>query len=122
MLNCISVFIGGGLGSLLRYFVSKAFAGGILGTFTVNIIGCFIIGYIFALTLNKTGFLPHNLKLFIVTGFLGGLTTFSTLNIEAFELIKCGKIFYGIFYIVASSIIGLFAAFLGYFLYSKFPY
>ena len=121
--QCISIFIGGGFGAILRYLVTllakKALMLPIVGTFFVNIIGCFIIGFVFALTVNKINNLPNILKLFIATGFLGSLTTFSTLNLEVFELIKDGKIFYGILYFILSCSIGLLATYLGYILYSK---
>lgn len=121
LFNCIAVFIGGGFGSLLRFLVSvltkKFFIISILGTFIVNVIGCFIMGFVFAFTMNKTEVLPQTIKILITVGFLGGLTTFSTLNIEIFELIKCGKIINAILYLGASCILGLFATYLGYNLY-----
>ena len=58
-------------------------------------------------------------KLFITVGILGGLTTFSTLNVEVFELIKSGKIFYGLFYMLISCLIGLLCTFGGYWTYIK---
>lgn len=124
LIKFLSIFIGGGFGSMLRYlitsFAQKTLMFPIYGTFFVNITGCFIIGYVFALTINKINNFPQVLKLYITTGFLGGLTTFSTLNLEVFELIKNGKIFYGILYFVLSCTIGLLATYLGYMLYSKF--
>ena len=122
--ECISIFIGGGLGSILRYLITslakKTLMYPTIGTFFANIIGCFIIGFVFALTVNKINNFPNILKLFITTGFLGGLTTFSTLNLEVFEFIKNGKILYGILYFLLSFLIGLSATYLGYILYSKF--
>lgn len=123
IMKCLSIFIGGGLGSILRYlvtlFAKKTLMFPLIGTFFVNIIGCFIIGFVFALTVNKINNFPHILRLFITTGFLGGLTTFSTLNLEVFELIKNGKILYGILYFTLSCSIGLLSTYLGYILYSK---
>ena len=82
--QCLSIFIGGGLGSILRYLVTllakKTLMYPLIGTFFVNIVGCFIIGFVFALTINKINNFPHILRLFITAGFLGGLTTFSTLK------------------------------------------
>lgn len=122
-IKCLAIFLGGGIGSLLRYFISviskKIFLLPIAGTFTVNIIGCLLIGYMFGFTLEKANVLPQSIRLLIVTGFLGGLTTFSTLNIEIFEFIKCGKVFSGLAYLIISCIAGLSATFLGYFLYSR---
>ena len=65
----IAVFAGGGIGAVLRYLMTlcagKCFGMPYVGTFVVNIAGCFAIGYIFGLTLNKTALLPQHLKLFI---------------------------------------------------------
>ncbi len=125
-LKLLSVFMGGGIGSILRYLVSflskKLFLTPIIGTFTVNIIGCFFIGCISSLLINKTDIIPETLRLFIVVGFLGGLTTFSTLNIEVFELIRTGKIFYGLTYMILSCILGLLFTFAGYYLISRVFY
>lgn len=118
LFNVISVFIGGGIGATLRFFASvtakKFFINPIFATFFVNIIGCFLIGYIFSYTLNKTDIINPTLKLFITVGILGGLTTFSTFNLEVFELIKSGKMLYGFIYMIISCIIGLSFTYLGY--------
>ena len=123
MMNLIAIFIGGGIGAMLRYIISTMakhfFMFTIVGTFISNIIGCFLIGFLFALTLNKAGMLPDYLKALLIVGFLGGLTTFSTFNIEIFELIKNGKIFYGLIYMVSSCVVGLLVTYLGYMFFSK---
>ena len=123
ILKFLSVFLGGGMGALLRYAVSvsakKVFMIPVIGTFIVNIAGCFAIGFLFGLTLHKIDALPHTVKLFITVGILGGLTTFSTLTVEVFELIKSGKIFYGLFYMLISCLIGLLFTFGGYWTYIK---
>lgn len=135
MLNILSVFIGGGIGAALRFAVSllskKHIPGSILnpifgsvsfsvfGTFLINILGCFLLGLVFGLTLNKIQNIPEALKLFITVGFLGGLTTFSTFNLEVFELIRAGKIFAGLFYMILSCVIGIIATFVGY-LFTRF--
>ncbi len=114
----ISVFIGGGLGTILRFVVSecskKYFMTPIFGTFFVNILGCFLLGLVFGLTLNKFQAMPENLKLFITVGFLGGLTTFSTFNFEALELLKAGRVGISFAYIFLSCVFGLLFAYFGY--------
>lgn len=106
-----AVFAGGGIGAVLRYLMTlcavKCFGMPCVGTFVVNIAGCFAIGYIFGLTLNKTALLPQHLKLFITVGFLGGLTTFSTFNYEVFSFFKDGKIIHGAGYMLLSCLLGL---------------
>ena len=113
----LSVFIGGGVGALLRFIASllskKYFMAPIFGTFFVNILGCFLLGLVFGLTLNKIN-MSETLKLFITVGFLGGLTTFSTFNLEVLELLKAGKIGMSFLYIFLSCIFGLLFTYLGY--------
>ena len=123
LLKLISVFIGGGIGATLRYGLtvlsSKYISTPLIGTFSANIIGCFLIGCFFGFVLNKVEEVPQATKLFITTGLLGGLTTFSTLNFEVFELIKSGKILIGLGYLFLSCFIGLFLVYLGYLFFSK---
>ena len=123
LLKLISVFVGGGIGAILRYSLtllsSKYFVTPIIATCSANIIGCFFIGCFFGFILNKAEVVPHILKLFITTGLLGGLTTFSTLNFEVFELIKSGKILMGVGYLFFSCFIGLICVYLGYLFFSK---
>ncbi len=114
----LSVFIGGGIGAMLRFAVSvlskKYFMTPIFGTFFVNIFGCLLIGIIFGYVLNKTEMLSEILKIFIVVGFLGGLTTFSTFNLEMFELIKSGKVTTSLLYMFLSIVFGLLFTYFGY--------
>ena len=122
-LSILSIFIGGGIGAVLRYFVTtlcrNLFSLSILGTFGVNLLGCFLIGYIFGVLLNKSDLISQTLRLFITVGFLGGLTTFSTFNLEILELIKNGKIAFGFLYMICSCLMGLLLTFLGYYLAQK---
>lgn len=117
-MHILSIFLGGGIGAVLRYICSvlskKYFASAIFGTFFVNILGCFLLGYVFGLTLNKIDELPQALKLFLTVGFLGGLTTFSTFNLEIFEMMRAGKIFNGFLYMFLSLGTGLLFTYLGY--------
>jgi fluoride exporter len=89
------VFVGGGIGSVLRYFIgtqtSQFFAGLFpntlwpWGTFAVNIIGCFIMGLCFRLLpLPDAG--PANARLLLMTGVLGGFTTFSAFALDSAQL------------------------------------
>lgn len=116
--NILVVFIGGGIGAVLRYLVSRLsvilFQAQILGTLAVNLIGCFLIGYVFGLTSDKMQTVSPAVKLLVTVGFLGGLTTFSTFSLESFELIKNGKILFALLYLAGSSILGLFLVFAGY--------
>jgi len=123
MLKIISVFIGGGLGAILRFLATKLsvriFSSPVYGTFAVNILGCFLIGLVFGFILNKTENISDIAKVFVTAGFLGGLTTFSTFNFEVFELLKSGKVSLGLFYIFASCFAGLICTYFGYLISSK---
>ena len=120
MLNVLAVFIGGGTGALFRYLITqlstKLIGLSYIGTFCANIIGCFIIGYVFGITLQKAESISPVLKLFITTGFLGGLTTFSTFALESMCFLKDGKGIHFAIYILASIILGLTAAYSGFML------
>ena len=84
------MFVGAGLGALLRWGLSlrfnALFAAIPLGTLAANLLGGYLVGAAVALFTIKTG-LPPQWKLFLITGFLGGLTTFSTFSAEVVRLI-----------------------------------
>lgn len=116
MFNLFAVFIGGGIGSLLRYLANiyiQKYNGFPIATLFVNIIGSFILGLFFVFFMQKTNIHP-SLRLALSVGFCGGLTTFSTFSVETFEMLKNGHFFNAIIYITISLIICLLAAGIGY--------
>lgn len=116
------VFLGGGLGSMLRYLVgtyTSSFTTSFpYGTFIVNIIGSIIIGVIFGLTL-KNSSQSGDLILLLAVGFCGGFTTFSAFAHESFILLKSGQTTLFFTYIISSILTGLFCVWMGYILVSK---
>jgi len=111
------IAIGGALGSVLRFLttvlVSKFWSNQFpLATFIANFIGCLLIG-LFIGFLTKNQLEDSNLKWFLVTGFCGGYTTFSTFGMENFNLIQNNNSLLAFGYIAASIILGLFAVWLG---------
>jgi len=110
------VFLGGGVGSMLRYLVSKTFnpyfQHFFLGTFLVNMIGCLLIGIIIGLSL-KNNLLSQNQTLLLATGFCGGFTTFSTFAFEKHDLLRDGQLLHFSFYTLSSIIVGILAVVLG---------
>ena len=90
----LSIAIGSVLGGWLRWFVGLKFNALFpqipLGTVIVNLTGAFIIG--FAISYFSTAELNPNYRLFLVTGFCGGLTTFSTFSAEIVTLLQAGKL------------------------------
>ena len=119
MKSFLLVFLGGGLGSGLRYLVASAMNqySKVLpyGTFTVNMLGCLLIGLILGYA-QKENTLTSNQTLLLATGFCGGFTTFSAFANENLELIKNGEILNLSVYIIASVLIGILAVFIGYYL------
>ncbi|MCE5222488.1 MAG: fluoride efflux transporter CrcB [Clostridium sp.] len=100
MQKIIYVGIGGFIGASIRYLISmqssKLLNSGIpLGTLIVNVLGGFLIGVIMELSAS-TDFISPNLKLFLTTGIMGGLTTFSTFSYETISLITDGRYLLGV--------------------------
>lgn len=115
--SVLAVAIGGGLGSLLRYGITFALSqrlgpGFPWWTFAINVSGSFAIGVIGEITQTRAFYGSPALRLFLMTGVLGGYTTFSTFSYEGLTLFD-GAAFLAIAYIVGSVVAGLIAAFLG---------
>ena len=115
--NLLLVGLGGAVGSMLRYAIgllinSKHFP---YATLAVNIIGSFIIGIIFAMSVREEA-LSSQWKLFLATGICGGFTTFSAFTLENMELLQSGKTGMVLIYILLSIVLGIVAAFFGYYL------
>lgn len=119
MKQAFLVFLGGGIGSVLRYFVGKflnSHESGIpFGTFAANIVGSLLIGMILGMAA-KNESLTSNQTLLLATGFCGGFTTFSTFAYENHVFLKSGDFASFAFYTIASFIIGFLAVFFGIYL------
>lgn len=113
MEKVIYVGIGGFIGASLRYLISinssKWFGNQLpYGTLIVNVVGGLLIGFIMEMSLN-TNYISPNMKLFLTTGIMGGLTTFSTFSYETITLFSAGRYISGI----ANTCLNLFLSFGG---------
>ena len=107
---------GGFLGSIARYVVALMFAplapGFPFATLTVNILGSFLIGFFGELAVSTTLVSPEA-RLFLVTGFCGGFTTFSAYMFEHTALLREGQLFYAGIYLAGSIAGGIVALYSG---------
>ncbi len=107
-MNYLFVFLGGGLGAVCRYGISKlvqtssAFP---YATFLANVISCIILGFLLGTLLQKE--LSTKTQLLLMTGFCGGFSTFSTFTAESYELLESGQITIALLYILSSLIVCL---------------
>ncbi|HRN89423.1 fluoride efflux transporter CrcB [Hyphomicrobium sp.] len=116
MHTSVIVFIGAGLGGLLRHIMNSAItgltgAGFPYGILTINVLGSTAMGLL-AGWLAFRGEAPAELRLFLATGLLGGFTTFSAFSMDTALLIERGETGLAAIYVgtsVALSVIGLFA-------------
>lgn len=107
---------GGFAGSVLRYLMTKYLSVLLptsfpIGTFVVNLLGCFLIGVVMGLSFESL--ISTRMRLMLATGFCGGFTTFSTYSLEIFELGQKGDANIGILYLFASIIFGLLCIWIG---------
>ena len=114
------IALGGAIGSVLRYltsvFVNKYWANQFpLATLLTNVLGCLIIGFLIGL-LEKNNLANSNLKWFLITGFCGGYTTFSTFGYENYSLFQSHNSLLAFGYIALSILLGIFAVWLGLFI------
>ena len=115
-MHFLAVGCGGFLGAIARYVISgylhHHYDGKFpIGTFTVNFLGCLIIGLMATLVETRDLFSP-NVRLVIITGFLGSLTTFSTFGYESWSLLRDGHYKIAGLSIAANLILGLAGVFL----------
>lgn len=111
MLNFLAVFLGGGFGASLRWIICK-YIPNHWGTFIVNILGSFFIGILFQYISQKTDF-NSNLKLFLMTGLLGGFTTFSTYLLDFVRLLNNNTVLETSLYLILSIVVGVLSLLFG---------
>jgi CrcB protein len=116
MRNLLLVMLAGGLGSGVRYVVATHLnpPGGIpWGTLTVNVVGAFLIGLVVALAV-EARVVSREVALVLTTGFLGGLTTFSSFALEGESMLQRRDWWMAGGYVVGSVALGVGMAWCGY--------
>lgn len=119
-IQVLAVAIGGAIGCCLRYLATLGAARVVgtsfpAGTLLVNVLGCLLAGLLFGLAAERAGF-PPILRLLVMTGFLGGFTTFSAFSLETVNLMRDGSWAIALGSIAANNVIGLTAAVAGIYL------
>ena len=118
ILNIFLIAIGGALGSVARYLLSSFVlrATGTLfplGTFVVNAVGCLVFGIIAGAATERVQLAP-GLRLFLLTGILGGFTTFSSYAFESFGLLQDGQFAAALINILGQVVAGLLGMWIGF--------
>ena len=112
------VFVGGGIGSVLRYATNsilRFYVIGQLGTVLVNVIGSFVFGILVSIGKDRSEYF----NLFLLTGLLGGFTTFSQFSYDVVSLQNNGNL-YSIIYILSSVLLSISMALLGIYIANRF--
>jgi len=109
--------MGGACGTLCRYWVSGvaqrlAGTGFPFGTMAVNMLGCFLFGAVWGFLENRIG-LGGDLRILVLSGFMGAFTTFSTYMFESANLVKLGQYAHAVLNITGQSLLGLLLVFTG---------
>ena len=116
IMNWICIFLGGGLGSILRYSFSLISifqtTGSPLNTLMANAAASLVLGYLSYTTLNALE-CSDPIKLGITVGFCGGLSTFSTFSAESMDFLQSGQLISFCIYAIGSIIVCLFAFLIG---------
>ena len=124
MKQLILVFLGGGIGTVLRFIISKLIphndSGFPWSTFSANLIGCFIIGLISGYFFKTSSTNQSDILLFATVGICGGFTTFSTFAYENLNFLKSGDFIFFITYTLGSFILGILMVYFGLTLHKHF--
>lgn len=117
MMQLLAVGCGGFLGAVARYGLSSYLsrwpgAGLPLGTLTVNALGCLLVGVLMTVVAQRESLSPE-MRLILSTGFLGGLTTFSTFGQETIELMRSGDLRLALLNVSLNVVLGLLAVLAG---------
>jgi len=124
LVKIFSVAIGGAFGAVARYLINISPLAGLFAkfpfpTFFINVTGSFLIGFLLILLTDKFAF-GDNLRLAVIVGFLGAFTTFSTFEMEIYELAREGEFFTAFIYLFLSVLLGFVGVLSGVWLAKRF--
>jgi fluoride exporter len=119
-IQVLAVAVGGAVGCSLRYLATLGAAkvvgtGFPLGTLLVNIVGCLLAGLLFGLAEERAAF-PPIVRVLVMTGFLGGFTTFSAFSLETVNLLRDGSLAIAVASFAANNLVGFAFALAGIYL------
>lgn len=122
----LSIALGGSLGAVARHIigssVNTALATGFpFGTLTVNVLGCLIMGLVAELVAGVWQPSPE-VRTFIMVGFLGALTTFSSYALDFATLMESGELLPAALYVILSNVLCILALFTGFYLIRLIAY
>lgn len=113
----VFIVLAGGFGALLRYLIGRSainlgWTGLPFGTLIANLIGCFLIGFLSWMLVHRWQ-LSQEIQTVVITGFLGGFTTFSTFSLETVKMLEQGESHYVIGYVLIKVILCICFCFAG---------
>jgi len=117
-LNLLAIALGGAIGSVARYVLSTfvlRVSGTLfpLGTFVVNVVGCLVFGAIAGASSQRVQ-ISSTTRLFLLTGILGGFTTFSSYAFESFGLVRDGQFAWAAINVLGQVVAGIVGMWVGY--------
>ena len=117
LIKIIMILAGGAFGALTRYTIGTQIDKNLninfpIGIFIVNLVGCFFIGFIISLLENKL-LLSENIKIFLIIGFLGSLTTFSTFALDNYNFLNQKNLYLLFLNLFLTNFFGLIMVLLG---------
>jgi CrcB protein len=123
--NILLIALGGAFGCVARFLLANAVYTVLgrsfpYGTLVVNMVGCFLMGFLFVILLERFAVVAEQLRALLLIGFLGGLTTFSTFSIETINLMENGDVLRVATNIIGSVCLCLFVTWIGVMLARQF--
>ena len=113
----LAIIAAGGFGALMRYLIGRGainlgWTGLPFGTLIANLIGCFLMGYLSWVLMHRWQ-LSKEIQSVVLTGFLGGFTTFSAFSLETIKMIEQGSSYYAVLYVLVKVILCVCLCFAG---------